>query len=280
MKNLLVVTLLLLLSFSCTDISNEEIPIIPKFKVGQSFDYEIINTSSNNGLFNYKQIKKISITVEKVEDTVATLNWTINNIEFIDSSEVNDFNALIMKIQEGITINYDVNVKGQIQQIKNYDSIQKTLDYRFENIFKINSEKEIENGGYKNSSGYGIMKAMINDNPEQNIFISDIYHFNRLNGIEFSKGLSQYYYEPWVGKTQDKYKITIDKILDGKLILKSELIDGAGKTKNNRVINREYSFNDTNYWLTNFSSKMKTNNMESMMMIKQSIKTPVANKPQ
>jgi len=269
MKNLLVVTLLLLLNFSCSLISNQEISIIPKLKVGQSFDYEIIHKSSNKGLLSFKQIKKISITVEKVEDTIATLNWTINKIDFIDSSEVNDFRTLIMTIPEGITVNYDVNLKGQIQQIRNYDSIQRILDYRFENILKINPEKEIENGGYKNSSGYGILKAMIDGNPEQNIFISDIYHFNRLNGIELSKGSFQYYYEPWVGKTQDKYKINIDKILDGKVILKSELVDGAGKTKNNRVINRVYSFNDANYWLTNYSSIMKTNNMESMTMIKQ-----------
>ncbi len=269
MKNLLIVTLLLLMNMACSLISKEKTSIIPKLEVGQSFNYEIIHTTSNKGLLNFKQITKITVTVEKVLDTVATLNWTINKIDFIDSSEVKDFRAVIMTIPEGITVNYDVNLKGQIQQIRNYDSIQKILDYRFENALKNSTETEVENSRYKNSSGYGIIKAMINGNPEQNIFISDIYQFNRLNGIELCKDPSQYYYEPWVGKTQDKYKINIDKIIEGKVMLKSELVDGAGKTKNNRVIKREHLFNDANYWLISYSSIMKTNNMESTMMIKQ-----------
>ncbi len=86
-----------------------------------------------------------------------------------------------MTIPEGITINYDVNLEGQIQQISNYDLIQRILNYRFEKALKIYPEKEIEN-----SSGYAIIMAMIDGNSEDNIFISDIYHFNRLNGIELN----------------------------------------------------------------------------------------------
>lgn len=269
MKNSLIVALLLLLNIRCSLILNEKTSIIPKLEVGQSFDYEIIHTSSNKGLLSFKQISKITITVEKVLDTIAILNWTINKIDFIDSSEVKDFRALMMTIPEGITVNYDVNLKGQIQQIRNYDSIQKILDYRFENALKIISESEIENSRYKKSSGYWITKEVINGSPEQNVFISDIYQFNRLNGIELYKDSSQYYFEPWVGKTQDKYKINLDKIIDGKVMLKSELVDGAGKAENNRVINREHLFNDSNFWLISYSSIMKTNSMESMMMIKQ-----------
>jgi len=264
MKYLLIVPLLFLMNMCYSLTSNGKISIIPKLEVGQSFDYEIIHTTSNKGLLNFKQITKITVTVEKVLDTIATLNWAINKIDFIDSSEVKNFRALMMTIPEGITVSYDVNLKGQIQQIRNYDSIQRILDYRFEKALKINPEKEIEM-----SSGFAIIKAMIDGNPEQNIFISDIYHFNRLNGIELYKDSSQCYYEPWVGKTQDKYKINIDKIIDGKVMLKSELVDGVGKTENNRVISREHFFNDVNHWLISYSSKMKTNSMESMMMIKQ-----------
>ena len=151
MKNSLIVALLLLLNIRCSLILNEKTSIIPKLEVGQSFDYEIIHTSSNKGLLSFKQISKITITVEKVLDTIAILNWTINKIDFIDSSEVKDFRALMMTIPEGITVNYDVNLKGQIQQIRNYDSIQKILDYRFENALKIISESEIENSRYKKS---------------------------------------------------------------------------------------------------------------------------------
>lgn len=269
MKSTIAVVLLIVINFSYSLLKNEETSIIPKLAADQSSNYEIIHTSTIKGRLSFKQINKITISVEKVEDTIVTLNWKINKIDFIDSSEINNSRALIMKIPEGITINYDVNLKGQILKINNYDSIQGVLDTRFENILKINSEKETENGVYKKSSGYGIMKEMINSNSEQNIYISDIYHFNRLNGIELSKDSSQYYHEPWVGKTQDKYKISFDKRIDGKVIVKSELVDGSGKTKNNRVINREYVFDEANYWLINFSSIMKTNNSKSTMQIKQ-----------
>ncbi len=269
MKNKLLFSLTLLTILSCSPISNNQISISPKFIVGETFEYSIIHSLKLDGDLSYQQNSDVTISVEKVQDSIITINWTINEIDIRDSTEFKDLRTSIFEIPEGMTIVYDVNRKGQIQQINNYNAIQKTLDSRFDSVMMSISENREVSRTYKESGGFGIMKAMIYDKPENNIFISDIFHFNRLNGIEIIKDTSIYHFEPWVGSNMDKYRIYLCEIDDREISIKSDLVVGKGSAKNGRVTTRQYTYDPSSFWLKDLSSIMRNEGIEDKMVIKQ-----------
>lgn len=267
MKNLFVFLLFVLISLSCSRKSKNQISILPKFIIGDQYDYTIAHSLKHDGSLDFQQISDVTITVEKVQDTIVTLKWIINKVEFTDSTELKDFRSSIFKISEGMTITYDVNQKGQIQQIDNYNTIQKNLDAKFDSVMIAISQKASGDSTYKKSSGFGIIKAMIYSEPERNIIISDIFHFNRLNGIDIQNDTCVSFYESWVGTKMDEYRICLNQKDNNQITLHSDLVTDKIKSKNGRVTKRVYTYDRSNYWLKDFSSIMTNDKIEDKMLI-------------
>jgi len=266
MKNVLDLTLIALTIISCTYTEDDTLSIIPKYAIGNTYNYQINQKSIRNQTLNYEIFKDITISVEKAVDTIVSLNWTVNKVIFNDSTEMNDINSNIFGIQEGITVCYNVDKKGQILQITNYDTIQKVLNQRFEKNLKALTEDNEIATDVKRSSGYGIMKSMIAGDSEQNIFVSDIYKFHRTNGIEINRDSCAYYYEPWVGKKKDRYNIYIDTISREEIVLISELVEEALEIKKTSLRKHYYDLKDN--WLNEFSSNMQIKDNEHIFTIK------------
>lgn len=268
MKNIFVFTIILLINLSCSQKSDDTISIIPKLQIGETFNYDIIRTSNRHGKIKYQQINKIKLSVVNMTDTGMVLNWKIKKIDFIDTTDLGDFRRTLSSIPEGITIHFSINLNEHNLQIKNYDTIQKILDYRVDSILKIVSENEKYFDDSTINQGFEIFKTMIHGNHEQNIFVSDIYDFNRLNGLKLHKDSCTYNYEPWIGTQKDRYKICYDTIKNGEIIIKSELVNETGNIRNSRSIIKEYKFDKTNYLIKEYSSIIKTNKNESTTTIK------------
>ena len=182
------------------------------------------------------------------------MKWQIKKIVYLDSTLVKmPLRADLFRIPENVSIEFTLNLKGQIQSIDNFPILKKIYRQRLDSLFdNLDSKYGCES---RKSEGAGIFYELFNTEPKHNIFFSELYAFFKLYGIKLSLNSSAYDNEPWVGIKKDEYKINVDKLDKKFLTIKSKLVDGGTVLKNGRATDRLYIFDASSLWLTYMSSE-------------------------
>ena len=255
----LLIGLSISMQYSSAILNDSTVSIIPKWKTGESKNFIVTQTMKLSKQLNTTQTSDISVVVTDVLDSTIKMKWHIKKIVYLDSTDSSvvkmPLRADLFRIPENVSIEFTLNLKGQIQSIDNFPILKKIYRQRLDSLFdNLDSKYGCES---RKSEGAGIFYELFNTEPKHNIFFSELYAFFKLYGIKLSLNSSAYDNEPWVGIKKDEYKINVDKLDTKYLTIKSELMDGGTAVKNGRTTDRVYIFDVSSCWLTYLSSEIK-----------------------
>lgn len=251
---ILVIGLYFSMQYSSAILNDSIVSMLPNWKKGETKDFIVTQTLKPGKLLNTTQTSDISVVVSDVLDSTIKMKWNIKKIVYLDSSVVKmPLIADIFRIPENVSIEFTLNLQGQIQSIDNFPTLKKIYRQRLDSMFDILDAKYGRES--RKSEGAGIFYEMFNTEPKQNIFFSELFAFFRLYGTKLSMNSFAYDNEPWVGIKKDEYKIKVDKVDKKYLTIKSEMMDGGTALKNGRSTDRVYIFEVSSLWLTYLSSE-------------------------
>ena len=256
MKKMLVLLIVLYFSLQYSNalLNDSTVSILPKWKTGETKNFKVTQILKPGKLMNTSQTSDISVIVSDVLDSTIKMKWQINKIVYLDSSVVKmPLRADLFRIPENVSIEFQLNLQGQIQSIDNFPILKKIFHQRLDSLFNILDSKYGRES--RKSEGAGIFYEMFNTEPKRNVFFSELFTFFKLYGTKLSMNSFAYDNESWVGMKKDEYKINVDKLDKKFLTIKSKLVDGGTVLKNGRATDRLYIFDASSLWLTYMSSE-------------------------